>query len=60
MRARVPLKDGRSLAQVRELAQVLESRVSEETVELLLAVEAQKLGRLEAWARSASLGLERA
>lgn len=55
---RVPLADGRLLARVRELADVVETRTEDETVHHVLSVGAERMGRLRAWARQEGLVLE--
>ncbi len=55
----VPVTAGRALAQVRELAEVVDSTVREDVIELLLEVEARQTGRLRAWAEGEGLALER-
>jgi len=57
-RLRVPMAQGRLIAQVRELATVLESESSESEVSFLLSVHPRQSGRLRAWVDGHGLLLE--
>lgn len=55
---RVPMSQGRLMAQLRELASVLGSTASESEVGFLLSVHPRQAGRLRAWAEAHGLQLE--
>lgn len=59
-RLSIPLVRGRAMAALRELADVIETDISDEAVRYLVSVAPRQVGRLRAWARAEGLELERA
>jgi GTPase len=53
----VPMADGRLMAQLRDLAQVLESRSTDDAVDFRVATHPRQVSRLRAWAESNGLQL---
>ena len=51
-RLTVPMADGRLMAQLRDLAQVLESHATDDAVDFKLAAHPRQVSRLRAWAES--------
>jgi GTPase len=57
-RVRVPMARGRAMARLREIARVLESGATAESMEFLISVDSRQLARLRALADSEQLTLE--